>query len=109
MRGSTSSVRKPAASLAGHLGIQPSAIFTALVAMESQGTILRGNFEHDATMPDTLVIPTEAEGAAFPPVGATTVDVSDQGERAQQLAPQAHLPQWQIEWCERRLLQRIHK
>ena len=34
-----------AQSLAGHLGVNPSAVFTALVAMESQGTILRGDFE----------------------------------------------------------------
>ncbi len=36
-----------AQSLAGHLGANPSAVFTALVAMESQGTILRGDFEQE--------------------------------------------------------------
>jgi ATP-dependent Lhr-like helicase len=127
-----------AASLADHLGVNPSAIFTALVAMESQGTILRGSFEHRE---GGYVIPTaqasssrlersEVEGSAFlpavpPQVGphatqhvrwvcdeaksSTTPDVSDQRERTQQLAPPATLPEWQIQWCERRLLQRIHK
>ena len=58
-------------SLANYLGLAPQAVFAALVAMESQGTVLRGCFE--STSP---------------------ADPSDA---------------LQIEFCERRLLQRIHK
>jgi ATP-dependent Lhr-like helicase len=76
-----------AQSLAAYLGIDPHAVFTALVAMESQGTILRGEFE-----------PIGSTGSP------TTADESDQRERTQQNAPEG-----QIQWCERRLLQRIHK
>jgi ATP-dependent helicase Lhr and Lhr-like helicase len=79
-----------AQSIADLLGLNPSNIFTALLAMESQGTILRGNFEHRIESPN---IPS----------------VSDQRERTEQHEPQAPLSEWQIEWCERRLLQRIHK
>jgi ATP-dependent Lhr-like helicase len=80
-----------AASLATHLGVNPSAIFTALVAMESQGTILRGSFEHDATPPGPRPERSEVEESAAP--------------AAVPLAQSDH----QVQWCERRLLQRIHK
>ncbi|MGA9716816.1 MAG: DEAD/DEAH box helicase, partial [Acidobacteriaceae bacterium] len=100
-----------AQSLADHLGVNPSAIFTALVAMESQGTILRGDFER--TDQDRVSHPEQSEGwepQTFGPEPRTAPDVSDQRERTEQSAPQAPLPQWQIvQWCERRLLQRIHK
>jgi ATP-dependent Lhr-like helicase len=44
------------------------------------------------------------------PESAIEAEVSDQRERTPQHAPPAPLPQWQIvQWCERRLLQRIHK
>ncbi len=71
-----------AASLAASLSLAPGAVFTALVAMESQGTILRGEFELSA---------------------------SDQREQASENDPQGQSPGWQIQWCERRILQRIHK
>src|ERR1700761_6357134 len=90
-----------AASLANHLGINPSAIFAALVAMESQGTILRGEFE--------LGNPEQSGGSAVSLEPSATPNVSDQREQTPQNAPQAPLPEWQIQWCERRLLQRIHK
>ncbi|MDQ1694090.1 MAG: ATP-dependent helicase Lhr and Lhr-like helicase, partial [Acidobacteriaceae bacterium] len=83
-----------AESLAGYLGAAPQSVFNALLAMESQGTILRGAFEHNAT--------DEADSP-------TSSNASDQGEQAQQSAPPAPQPGWQIQWCERRILQRIHK
>ncbi len=118
-----------AQSLAQYLGLAPQSVFTALVAMESQGTILRGEFEREAPQ-NHVPHPEQSEGwesqqsavsQAKPP---TTPDESDQRERTQQhepqallpgrqVPPQAPLPQWQIDhqvqWCERRLLQRIHK
>ena len=78
-----------AQSLAAFLSLAPNAVFNALVAMESQGTILRGNFEHAAL--------------------AISPDASGHREQAPPNDPQGPRPQWQIEWCERRLLQRIHK
>ena len=67
-----------AGSLAGYLGVAPQAVFNALLAMESQGTILRGTFEQSASN-------------------------TDKGDR------QTQSPEWRMQWCERRLLQRIHK
>ncbi|HEX6495057.1 MAG TPA: DEAD/DEAH box helicase [Acidobacteriaceae bacterium] len=95
-----------AQSLADQLGVNPSAIFTALVAMETQGTILRGEFEQAATD----VILREAKDLQLPSSeSSTTPGVSDQTERSRQHEPQAPLPDHRIQWCERRLLQRIHK
>ncbi|HZD76292.1 MAG TPA: DEAD/DEAH box helicase, partial [Acidobacteriaceae bacterium] len=94
-----------AQSLAQHLGLAPQSVFTALVAMEFQGTILRGNFEQTTDS----CHPERSEGPAVPFDSSAPSDESDQRERTEQSATQSHLPQWQIEWCERRLLQRIHK
>ena len=52
-----------AQSLATYLGLAPQSVFTALVAMESQGPILRGAFEYS---PD-LVILSEAKDPQFQP------------------------------------------
>ena len=73
-------------AIASFLQVAPSPVFNALVAMESQGTLLRGEFER-----------------------ASSNDASDHREQALQNDPQGPQPQWQIEWCERRILQRIHK
>ena len=56
------------ASFAARLNLAPAAIFWAFLAMEMQGLLMRGAFEHPET--------------------------SDE---------------FQIEWCERRILQRIHR
>ncbi len=112
-----------AESLATYLGLAPQSVFTALVAMESQGTILRGEFEHAVILSEAkdLQSPLEPENRVPHPIQSvgwvcddaespTTPDESDQRERTAQNEPQALLPQWQIvQWCERRLLQRIHK
>jgi ATP-dependent Lhr-like helicase len=64
-----------AQSLADYLGLAPHAVYAALLAMEAQGTVLRGEFERRS---------------------ADTTAAAESSEL-------------QIEWCERRLLQRIHK
>jgi ATP-dependent Lhr-like helicase len=114
------------ASLAEYLGVNPQAAFSALVAMESQGTILRGEFESAVSLTEAKDLQSSAisqtgvphpsnEGwetqasAASQAKSSTKPDESDHRERAQQIAPPARLPEWQIQWCERRLLQRIHK
>jgi len=58
-------------ALGARLGLDPAAIWTQMVRLESTGTILRGVFEG--------------------PAGQTA------------------LPDADVEWCERRILQRIHK
>ena len=57
-----------AASFAALLSLDPKEVFKAFLAMEMQGLLMRGAFEHPATTEDH-----------------------------------------QIEWCERRILQRIHR
>jgi ATP-dependent helicase Lhr and Lhr-like helicase len=64
-----------AASFADRLGQSPAAILQAFLAMEMQGLLMRGAFEHPATQEPS------AEGN----------------------------PDHHIEWCERRILQRIHR
>ena len=64
-----------AKALAGRLNLDPSAVFQAFLAMEMQGLLLRGVFEH-----------------------LTAVALSP-----------AEDPDHSIEWCERRILQRIHR
>jgi len=59
------------AALGARLGLDPAAIWTQMVRLESTGTILRGVFE---------------------------------GRPGQ-----AEMPDVDVEWCERRILQRIHK
>jgi ATP-dependent helicase Lhr and Lhr-like helicase len=61
-------------ALASELSLDPVAIFQAFLAMEMQGLLMRGTFEHPAPEPS-------AEGNA----------------------------DHEIEWCERRILQRIHR
>jgi ATP-dependent Lhr-like helicase len=57
-----------AVAFATRLNLDPSTIFQAFLAMEMQGILMRGAFEHPATQDD-----------------------------------------YQTEWCERRILQRIHR
>ena len=57
-----------AVSFAQRFGLNPAAIFQSFLAMEMQGLLMRGAFEHPATQEDH-----------------------------------------RIEWCERRILQRIHR
>jgi ATP-dependent Lhr-like helicase len=61
-------------AFASQLSIDPAAVFQAFLAMEMQGLLMRGTFEHPAPEPS-------AEGNA----------------------------DHEIEWCERRILQRIHR
>ena len=121
-----------AQSLANYLGLAPQSIFTALVAMESQGTVLRGVFERPAPLPqrvphpepeqregegwdsttaNALVIPTEVERSAVQSAAAQrgVPHPTQSVGWVNQDAPQAPSPDFQIEWCERRILQRIHK
>ncbi len=63
-----------ATAFASQLSLDPAAVFQAFLAMEMQGLLMRGVFEHPAPEPSA-------------------------GEN----------PDHEIEWCERRILQRIHR
>jgi ATP-dependent Lhr-like helicase len=67
-------------TFAERLGLDPAAIFHALLAMEMQGLAMRGVFERPAPAPSSDSGPSEVKH-----------------------------PDHAIEWCERRILQRIHR
>ncbi len=67
------------------LGVPSADIFNALLRMEATGTVLRGKFTGAAGQPGTAV-PAQAVSA----LAISTID-------------------HEIEWCERRLLARIHR
>ena len=82
-----------AGQLGGSLGVAESDIASALLRMEASGTVLRGNFTGDATR----------AGAPTPAFDCAQARLSDAAVSAP--AEPAH----EIEWCERRLLARIHR
>lgn len=81
--------------LAQYLGLEPSAVHAALEALEGSGMVLRGRFTPGAASP---ALPQQGTPAAGSPV------VLQQGTSAALAAAGAD-----IEWCERRLLARIHR
>jgi ATP-dependent helicase Lhr and Lhr-like helicase len=78
------------------LGIQAAEITAALLRMEASGTVLRGNFTGSA--------PRAGARAPHHPGPDETVGLRSGGQ------PRAAVPtqDLEIEWCERRLLARIH-
>jgi ATP-dependent Lhr-like helicase len=79
-----------ASKLGETLGIAASEISNALLRMEASGTVLRGNFGGTGVELRSIGQP----GAAVPTQAASTQAVSTEHE---------------TEWCERRLLARIHR
>jgi ATP-dependent Lhr-like helicase len=77
--------------LAASLGLAVREVDAALVALETEGVVLRGNFTPG------LSVTTGAAGAA----GATGATGDDEGSVGNGAAP--------LEWCHRRLLARIHR
>ena len=77
-----------ARGFAAMLSLDPAAVFQAFVAMEMQGLLMRGVFER----PMSAVLDSAAIGASHErhSLGDTN-------------------PDHEIEWCERRILQRIHR
>ncbi len=78
-----------AAALAASLNLAPAAVFQALVFMEMQGLLMRGVFEYPATAAATSAPPAQSSSSV------THIDAIN--------------PDHHIEWCERRILQRIHR
>jgi ATP-dependent Lhr-like helicase len=79
-----------AEQLGGSLGIAAFDITAALLRMEASGTVLRGNFTGHALR-------------AGSPASHELVELRPTGE------PRAAVSTIEIEWCERRLLARIHR
>ena len=93
-----------AMQLADLLGLPPAEIWKALLQLEVAGTHMRGVFENYAPRTDTALShpfihsegrghPERSEGSAVPLLSTLATP----------------LPDHHIEWCERTLLQRIHK
>ena len=87
-----------ATQLGERLGIPTADIFNALLRMEASGTVLRGNFSGSASELRSAGQP----GAAVP---TSTVAMSDVPTSPVPTGNEEH----QVEWCERRLLARIHR
>jgi len=69
-----------ATAFAHLLNLDPAPVYQTFLALEMQGLLMRGAFEHAAI--------------GQPPANQTTT---------------AENPDYQVEWCERRILQRIHR
>src|SRR5438552_3246157 len=81
-----------ATELGETLGLPASDVEKALLRMEASGTILRGNFTGAATRAEA-------------PAPHEAVDLRSTGQLRAAVPRQAH----ETEWCERRLLARIHR
>jgi ATP-dependent helicase Lhr and Lhr-like helicase len=76
-----------ARAFAAMLSLDPAAVFQAFLAMEMQGLLMRGVFERPiSAVQDSAAITSKAQGSS---------DVTNSD--------------YVIEWCERRILQRIHR
>jgi ATP-dependent Lhr-like helicase len=82
-----------ATQLAQRLGVAPSALDLALVALEGEGFAMRGQFT-----------PSNDDRVASTPSPPSPLPKGEGGEPSRA----AHAPD-NLEWCERRLLARIHR
>jgi ATP-dependent Lhr-like helicase len=83
-----------ASQLADELGLAGADIEKALLRMEASGTVLRGSFSGTASR----------AGAPAP-----HVELRSAGQRGVAVPTQIQQPSRETEWCERRLLARIHR
>ena len=95
-----------ASQLGRGLGLAASDIEKALLRMEASGTVLRGSFSGTASRAG--VSSTNAQGRSAP---HEHVELRSTGQPGAAVIPtQLHPAQThEIEWCERRLLARIHR
>ena len=91
-----------ASQLGDALGLAASDIEKALLRMEASGTVLRGNFTGSggSRMEAALQIPAAGEPVELRSTGQTNASAPTQSGPTQRA---------EIEWCERRLLARIHR
>jgi ATP-dependent Lhr-like helicase len=85
-----------ASQLGSSLGLAASDVEKALLRMEASGTVLRGRFTNAASRAGTPAPqnPVELRSTGQPGAAVPTQSITDADE---------------IEWCERRLLARIHR
>jgi len=88
-----------ATELGNNLGVGPSEITSALLRMEASGTVLRGNFSGAASQ----------AGVPAPHQSAELRSAGQPGAAAPTYAVSTYKEEREIEWCERRLLARIHR
>jgi ATP-dependent Lhr-like helicase len=103
-RGWMSHVGPVTAKQLGHaLGLPPSEIEQAFLRMEAGGAILRGVFTDEARASRPR---SQEAGTALEPISA---EEQSQLRRTGVSARYGTVPQEQTEWCDRRLLARIHR
>ena len=88
-----------AEELADRLHLPTQDIITALLQLESQGQVLRGRFRPDAARAASVAStpPLASAGRQSPATAAVSMDARDATDAKTQ------------EWCDRRLLARIHR
>jgi ATP-dependent Lhr-like helicase len=86
-----------ASQLAGTLGLSASDIENALLRMEASGTVLRGNFTGAAGKRTGVSAPHKS------------VELRSTGQPGAAVPTQVQPQSSETEWCERRLLARIHR
>ena len=94
-----------ASRLGLELGLAASDIEKALLRMEASGTVLRGKFTGSASRAG---VPSTTQGGSAP---QTPVELCSTGQPGAAVPTQTAVPTKtdEIEWCERRLLARIHR
>jgi ATP-dependent helicase Lhr and Lhr-like helicase len=104
-----------AIELSEKLLLEPNRVFAALEAVEGEGTVMRGYFTGESTgravsvsdRSDATSTPPDANASGSPTEGADAHGSPEQCGRRHPAAQASR--QLNIEWCERRLLARIHR
>ena len=107
-----------APALAADFGVDTGSVRAALAALESEGFVLRGDFTGAAAAPLPSPVParlpptpSDADGPPATPTASTASTASlsaPAASAASRRAPDGPPPA-EPEWCERRLLARIHR
>ncbi len=100
-----------AAQLAASAGLRPTAVEAALAALETEGFVLRGRFTpRGAAGTSGAAGATGAVGAVGDTVAAIHLNATaGAAGGSAPIAAVAPVAAGEIEWCERRLLARIHR
>ena len=104
-----------APALAADLGVDTGLVRAALAALESEGFVLRGDFTGAGAAPLPPPVParpppaqSNADGAPAAPAASISFPSAPAASAASRRAPDGPPPA-EPEWCERRLLARIHR
>ena len=97
-----------APALAADFGVDTGSVRAALAALESEGFVLRGDFTGAGTAPLPPPVPACPPPAPSNADGPPAAPAAPAASAASRRAPDG-LPPAEPEWCERRLLARIHR